>query len=202
MGIDLLPDFLREHYEITERHHAGAVLAVDFPTELADLVAVLTEFRLRHSYLGRAGDIRGKAGNKSPIAKAIDGAFAGRGWTEKQFNIDVEVDEENTLTPTHHVDYFKNRIAVETEWNNKDPFYDRDLTTFRLLHEYNVISVGIMITRADELQDLMDDLGRGKSYGASTTHWSKLTPRLANRVSGGCPILAFGIKRSLYDPDS
>ena len=28
--------------------------------------------------------------------------------------------------------YFKNRIAVEMEWNNKDPFYDRDLNNFRI----------------------------------------------------------------------
>jgi len=30
-------------------------------------------------------------------------------------------------SPTHKVDCYKNRIALELEWNNKDPFFDRDL---------------------------------------------------------------------------
>jgi len=33
------------------------------------------------------------------------------------------------------VDCFKNRVAIEVEWNNKDPFYDRDLNNFRLLYD-------------------------------------------------------------------
>jgi hypothetical protein len=93
----------------------------------------------------------------------------------------------------------RNRIAIETEWNNKDPFYDRDLTTFRLLFELNVLSVGVIITRASELQQIFDELGRGKSYGNSTTHMGKLVPKLNNRASGGCPVLAFGMKKSAYD---
>lgn len=193
VGVEVLGGFILDNYDVTERHHAAALLAEDFPDELEDLIAVLNGFRLKGSYLVAGG-------NKSPIALALDAAFSGRGWHEKAFDIEVTVDGTPTLAPTHHVDYFKNRVAVETEWNNKDPFFDRDLTTFRLLHEYNVASLGVIITRADELQQLMNELGRGSSYGQSTTHWSKLTPRLANRVSGGCPVLAFGIKRSLYDP--
>jgi hypothetical protein len=111
----------------------------------------------------------------------------------------VTVDGTPTLSPTHEVDYFKNRVAIETEWNNKDPFFDRDLTTFRLLFDLNVLSVGIIITRADELQDIFDKLGKGASYGPSTTHMSKLVPKMKNRASGGCPVLGFGMKGTLYD---
>ena len=100
------------------------------------------------------------------------------------------------------MDYFKNRVAIETEWNNKDPFFDRDLTTFRLLFELNVLSVGIIITRADELQEIFDGLGKGKSYGPSTTHMSKLIPKMNNRASGGCPVLALGMTGKLYDANS
>lgn len=113
----------------------------------------------------------------------------------------MRADESATLAPTHHVDYFRNRIAIETEWNNKDPFYDRDLTTFRLLFDLNVLSVGVIVTRATELQDIFDDLGRGSSFGSSTTHMGKLIPKLHNRASGGCPVLAFGIKKLAYDPN-
>jgi hypothetical protein len=104
--------------------------------------------------------------------------------------------------PTHHVDYYKNRVAVETEWNNKDPFFDRDLTTFRLLFELNVLSVGIIITRSDELQDLFIELGKKTAAGQSTTHMSKLIPKMYNRASGGCPVLALGITKKKYDPHS
>jgi hypothetical protein len=178
---------------VAERHHACAILRTDFSTEWNDLVAGLEQLRLPKS------EILAKGKNKSPISIGIDKFFYGRGWEQKSFDVQITVDGAVTLSPTHHVDYFKNRIAIETEWNNKDPFYDRDLTTFRLLFELNVLSVGIIVTRADELQDIFDELGKGKSYGASTTHMSKLVPKLANRASGGCPVLAVGMKKSLYD---
>jgi hypothetical protein len=49
------------------------------------------------------------------------------------------------------VDCFKNGVALEVEWSNKDPFFDRDLNNFRLLFELRAISVGIIITKSDEL---------------------------------------------------
>ncbi len=117
-------------------------------------------------------------------------------------HVQIAKQRAQALEPTHKVDYFRNRVAIETEWNNQDPFYDRDLTTFRLLFELNVLSVGVIITRSSELQKIFDELGRGKSFGNSTTHMGKLIPKLENRASGGCPVLAFGIKRMAYDPDS
>jgi len=62
------------------------------------------------------------------------------------------------------------------------------------------VNVGIIITRASELQEIFDKLGKGKSYGPSTTHMGKLMPKLNNRSAGGCPVLAFGMKKALYDP--
>ncbi len=79
-----------------------------------------------------------------------------------------------------------------------DPFFDRDLNNFRLLFELRAISVGVIITRCDELQAIFADLGKGDSYGASTTHMSKLIPRIEGGGGGGCPILAFGITQKLY----
>ncbi len=102
-------------------------------------------------------------------------------------------------SPTHKVDCYKNKIALEIEWNNKDPFFDRDLNNFRLLFDLRAISVGIIITRCDNLQDIFNSLGRGASYGASTTHISKLLPRIEGGGGAGCPILVFGIKGALYD---
>jgi hypothetical protein len=104
-------------------------------------------------------------------------------------------------SPTHKIDCYKNRIALELEWNNKDPFFDRDLNNFRLLFDLRAISVGIIFTRCDELQDIFNTLGRGKSYGNSTTHMSKLLPRIEGGGGSGCPILVIGMKKKLYTED-
>jgi hypothetical protein len=194
MSLNLVPNAIQRKFEIAEKHHAAAILHEDFPDEWNDLMAMLTGFKLRRSQIMEPG------GRKSPISKAINGFFYGRQWAEHNFQIEVRADGATTLAPTHHVDYFRNRVAIETEWNNKDPFFDRDLTTFRLLFDLNVLSVGIIITRASELQDIFDELGRGGSFGPSTTHMGKLIPKLNNRASGGCPVLAFGIKKQSYSP--
>jgi len=157
---------------------------------------VLRDFRLKKSDMERPG------GNKSPIAKVLDGLFFERGWAEKSFEIKVTADGQETLAPTHHVDYYKGRVAIETEWNNKDPFFDRDLTTFRLLFEMIVLSVGVIITRADELQGLFIELGKTTAAGAATTHMSKLIPKMHNQASGGCPVLALGITKRKYDANA
>ena len=70
-----------------------------------------------------------------------------------------------------------------------------------LLFELHAISIGVIITRTDELQTIFDNLGRGSSYGNSTTHLSKLLPRIEGGGGGGCPILVFGIKDKLYVED-
>lgn len=187
-----LPGFLRGHYEIHEWRHACAILHVDFPEEFADVCDVLTRFRLRKSHIAVGG------GSKSKVSEWIDGELAKKGWVEKSFETSISVDETVTESPTHAVDCFKNRVALEIEWNNKDPFFDRDLNNFRLLFDLRAVSVGIIVTRCDELQLIFDSLGRGDSYGASTTHMSKLLPRIQGGGGAGCPILVFGIRRSLY----
>lgn len=195
MSLTDIPEFNRENYEIHEWRHASAVLLKDFPNEWADIMAVLSDFRLLKSHIVVGG------GNKSNVAEAIDHAFSLRGWREKQFDTKIVVDEFEQHSPTHKVDEYKNKIAVEVEWNNKDPFFDRDLNNFRLLFELRVISVGIIITRTDELQEIFNSLGRGSSYGMATTHMSKLLPKLEGGGGGGCPVLVFGITKKLYVED-
>ncbi len=195
MSLDLLPAFIREHYETHELKHACAILKQDFPAEWNDICEVLTDFRLRKSWMAVGG------GRKSKISESLDSALGRRGWIEKGFDTKVVVDQQSLDSPTHKVDCFKNRVALEIEWNNKDPFFDRDLNNFRLLFDLRVVSVGVIITRCDDLQDIFDDLGRGSSYGSSTTHMSKLLPRIQGGSGGGCPLLVFGIRKSLFVED-
>ncbi len=195
MTIELIPENLRTLYEVHEWKHACAVLKSDFSAEWKDIIEVLSAFRLRKT------DIKTPGGGKSPISSKLDGEFFKRGWIEKAFDTKVVVDEKPHENPTHKIDCYKNRIALEVEWNNKDPFYDRDLNNFRILFELRAISVGVIVTRCDELQDIFDGVGKGASYGPSTTHMGKLLPRIEGGGGGGCPIVVFGITGRLYLDD-
>ncbi len=135
------------------------------------------------------------------ISQRIDEALYDRGWTEKGFATSITVDEATTDSPTHAVDCFKNGVAVEMEWNNKDPFFDRDLNNFRLLFDLRAIQVGIIITRAWELQSLFRQFGKGASYGKATTHHEKLWPKIEGGGGGGCPVLTFAIKPINFEDD-
>ncbi len=194
--MDTLPAFIGANYEVHEWRHAGAILRHDFPDEWQDVVGVLQAFRLKKTWIVNPG------GRKSRVSAFIDEFLYQRNWEEKQFATKVVVDDESRNTPTHKVDCFRNRVALEIEWNNKDPFFDRDLNNFRLLFDLGVVSVGIIITRCDDLQDIFDSLGRGSSYGSSTTHMSKLLPRIEGGGGAGCPILVFGISKTLYVEDA
>lgn len=184
-----------DKFEIHEWKHASAILKHDFQDEWNDIIEMLRTFELRKSWITKGG------GNKTELAKWVDEFMGKRGWREKQFSTAVIVDEAKLESPTHKVDCYKNRIALEVEWNNKDPFYDRDLNNFRLLFDLRAISVGLILTRCDELQEIFNRLGRGSSFGNSTTHMSKLLPRIQGGSGAGCPIIVIGITRKLYLED-
>ncbi len=194
MSLDLIPPRLHQLYRFEERHHATSILATDFKEEFNDFLLCLKGFRLKKS------DILTPGGGRSPIPKAIDGFLGKRKWAEKRFDIKITVDEKPIPIPTHKIDNFKNRVGIEVEWNNKTEFYDRDLNNFRLLWEMRVLSVGVIITRLSELQALFDELGKGESYGNSTTHWDKLIPKVESGGAGGCPLLIVGMGMACYDP--
>ncbi|WP_436212365.1 BglII/BstYI family type II restriction endonuclease [Bradyrhizobium sp. LjRoot220] len=61
-------------------------------------------------------------------------------------------------------------LALEIEWNNKDPFFDRDLENFKRLHADGAISLGIIVTRGSTLQSSMKRLVRASSMTRASTH--------------------------------
>jgi hypothetical protein len=187
-----------EYYEVHEWRNACAVLSVAHPQEWTDIIAVLREFRLLRRDIGESGT---KGGGKSKVALRVDRLFRAREWGPRQFHTAIHVDDVIKESPTHEVDCYKNSVALELEWNNKTEFYDRDLNNFRLLFELRAIEVGVILTRCDELQRVFDELGRGGSYGSTSTILSKLRRKLDGGAGGGCPVLAIGMKRSLYVDD-
>ena len=122
-----LPSFVRENYEIHEWRHALAILRNDFRDEYDDIVDVLTRFRLQKSWITVGG------GRKSKVSEWIDGELIKRGWQPKNFDTKITVDQRSFESPTHEVDCFKKHVALEIEWNDKDPIFDQKLRTFRLL---------------------------------------------------------------------
>ncbi len=196
MGLETIPQEIRDKYHVEERGHACAILSADFPSEFADIIDCLRSFVLKKTHILKPG------GAKSQISSELDGFLRKRGWLEKSFDIKITVDGNPVSIPTHSIDDFKNGIGLEVEWNNKTEFYDRDLNNFRLLKELRILTVGVIITRMSELQSLFNRLGRGKSYGASTTHWNKLIPKVEGGGAGGCPLLLIGMGLNCYDPHS
>ncbi len=195
--LHLVPEDIVAAYEVHEWRNATGVLSTAHPAEWQDIIAVLRAFEFKRSELLAGG------GGKSVISTRIDKFLEARGWRETKFDTSIRVDDTERDSPTHKVDCFKGRVGLEIEWNNKDPFFDRDLNNFRLLFDLRVIDVGVIVTRASNLQVLFKSLGKkvADKYGASTTHMDKLIPRLEGGGGGGCPILAFGITCEKYVED-
>jgi hypothetical protein len=187
---------LEAKFEIFDWRNAAALLAAVHPTEFADIHSVLSNFVLKRS------DIEQGGGNKSPISKSLDGRLYDRGWIEKSFDTQVVVDKTAYATPTHSIDCFKGKVALEVEWNNKDPFFDRDLNNFRLLYDLRAVDVGVIVTRATSLETVLKASGRTvTTYGKATTHTDKLIPKIKGGGAGGCPVLVFGIAAGAYRDD-
>ena len=193
--VHLVPEDLRTRYHVKEWRNATGILTTAHPGPWRDIIEVLRGFTLLRSEIEVSG------GNRSLISRRIDGAFYGKGWVEKDFKTAFVIDQREIQSPTHAVDCFRDGVALEVEWNNKDPFFDRDLNNFRLLFELRAIDVGVIITRAAELQNIFKKLGKGASYGAATTHHEKLWPKIEGGGGGGCPVLTFAITPALYVDD-
>jgi len=170
------------------------------PSGWADIVGVLGSFKLLHS------DIAKKGGRKTAVATAIDSQFYVKDWKEKKFETAILVDGKKSDSPTHKVDCYRDNIAIEVEWNNKDPFFDRDLNNFRLLFDLRVVDVGIVVTRSSELQRWLQaryaDFNKSAdTFGPSTTHFDKLDTRIVGGGAGGCPVMVFAMTPDLYVDD-
>jgi hypothetical protein len=81
-------------------------------------------------------------------------------WPKTTFEVEKIVNGVRSESQTHEIDHVRDfgergRVALEIEWNNKDPFYDRDLENFKRLHADGAISLGIIVTRGRSLHENM-----------------------------------------------
>ena len=116
-------------FDILARNHAEAILSVDFSADVAELVEALLRFQLTAEELIAGG------GGEAPSTVRLRHALDEAGWRKHNFRIETVVDGV-TLGPgtSHEIDHVRDgvagRLALEIEWNNKDPFFDRDLENF------------------------------------------------------------------------
>lgn len=199
MEADAKFEQVKAQYEYYDHQHAVAILTMDYPELMSEICDVLLRFRLTLDQIQRSG------GNESEIPKTFSTLLRPLGWNEQKLKASLTVDDHVVSSDTHKIDYIKGEAAFDLEWNSKDQTFDRDLYAFRAFFDYRKISVGILVTRSDALDEIFRELGwyddsrtgaRKRylaKYGASTTHMSKLIPRLKAGRSGGCPVLAMGI---------
>ncbi|NSW52614.1 MAG: restriction endonuclease [Anaerolineae bacterium] len=197
----VLPETIKKRYELHNVNNAVEILSQAFPVEFTEIMSALTDFYLTIDDITRSG------GNESTIPKKLSAALHPIGWEEVKITGDllVKLHKRNPSSETeitikdfidgHNIDYVKNGVAVDMEWNSKDQTFDRDLFAFRTFYECGIISCGVIITRSEELNQVFDALGINikKKYGASTTWIGKLLPRIQARRHGGCPLLIVGI---------
>jgi len=140
-------------FDVAIRNHAGAILTVDFPEVAAELEEALLDVRIPAWELISSGG--GEAASTQRLRNRLDTS----GWPKHQFEFQMFVDGRKTVSNSHLIDHVRRHdagtIALEIEWNNKDPFFDRDLENFQRLHAQSAISIGVMITRGASLQNAM-----------------------------------------------
>lgn len=145
-------------YDVMYTSHAEAILTSDFNDAFDDVGHVLAGFSIQVEEIVRGG------GGEAPFTQRMRQAFCDRGWTKREFVIQKLIDGVETQATSHEVDHVKafagGTLALEIEWNNKDPFYDRDLDNFKRLHADGGISAGIIITRGSSLQLALRDMLR------------------------------------------
>ena len=139
-------------FDILFQAHAHSILSGDFPQALVDIGEVLNAIALPLT------EIIGSGGGETKFTQRLRNSLSALGWKKHIFEIGKTIDGVPRESTSHEVDHVKRykdigSLALEIEWNNKDPFFDRDLESFKRLHAEGAISVGVIVTRGQSLQD-------------------------------------------------
>lgn len=205
-----------EGYVYGATRYADVILKEAFPERFRDLQAALATFQ------PTLQELRSGGGGRTVFVKRFDDSLADTlqddqtVWGKQNITIFKQVGLDGKALRTrktrgHEIDMFGMGsldeplpgVGVEMEWNNKDPFYDRDLINFQALHHEGAIAVGVIVTRGPALQELIGPTIRSKDgglkFGQSTTHWNKLIPKVNLGGGGECPLLLVGIEPARID---
>jgi hypothetical protein len=152
----MLEGLIANQFQVDFRSHAQAILGSDFPEVATQLEEVLLASTIPIE------EIIGSGGGETKGTQRLRNALKDRGWRKHNFVVQRIIDGVEREAQSHEVDHIRSfdcgTVALEIEWNNKDPFFDRDLENFKRLHSDGAISLGVIVTRGTSLQDSMWDL--------------------------------------------
>ncbi|MEM9187054.1 MAG: BglII/BstYI family type II restriction endonuclease [Planctomycetota bacterium] len=144
-------------FQIDTLHHAEAILRHDLAQAASELEDALSSVDIPVEELVKGG------GGEGQMTQRLRRDLSDRlSWKKHVFEIRKVIDGEEAESISHEVDHVKRfangTFALEIEWNNKDPFFDRDLENFKRLHADGVISIGAIVTRGESLHEGMRGL--------------------------------------------
>ena len=150
-------------FQVEFHSHAEAILSGDFPQVEGELESVLlgATIPVEEIIAGGGGEAKG--------TQRLRRGLQAQDWQTVTFTVEKRINNVPREAVSHKMDHVKafslrnggtGTIAMEIEWNNKDPFYDRDLENFKRLHADGAISVGMIVTRGRSLHDNMATLVR------------------------------------------
>ena len=171
--MDLFPEIKKRGFDVRYTYHADAIVGGHFPDAARELDAIFSCIRIPILELVHGG------GGEAKLTQRLRKELADAGWKERKFEIEKKIDETVTYSSSHkvdHVKYFHDKaIAAEIEWNNKDPFFDRDLENFYRLHQDGAISCGLVITRGSTFQRQIESRLRDFAYNNDINDISALS---------------------------
>lgn len=152
----MFEEIKKKGFQILALHHAEAILKYDMPAAIDEIEKVLLAATIPAIELVQGG------GGEGELTQRLRKGLADIGWQKHNFEIKKIVDGVEKESISHEIDHVKTfpagTCAMEIEWNNKDPFFDRDLENFKRLHADGVISIGIIVTRGESLHEGMRDI--------------------------------------------
>jgi hypothetical protein len=157
----MLDSLVERGFQVEFHSHARSILAGEFPQAVAELEEVLLGATIPIE------EIIGSGGGETKGTQRLRRGLKAKGWDTVIFTVEKVINGAKKESISHKMDHVRSfpgddgrnyTIAMEIEWNNKDPFYDRDLENFKRLHADGAISIGIIITRGRSLHANMRSL--------------------------------------------
>ena len=182
---DWIAPELLEKFEFRNYNHALEIITQAFPEEWHEIEDCLRQLRIT------TDDLREAGGNETNIPKKFDDVLYPYGWREIRISGDLHIKffprqaeqrgrfssepfEERVIPgyiDGHNIDFLKNRIAFDLEWNSKDQTFDRDLLAMRTYYDCDIVSAGIIITRSAELNEVLKTI---YDYDARSRQWKPI----------------------------
>jgi len=153
VGETMIFGALRERgFQIAFHAHAEAILSFEFRESMGALENALLGFGIPIAEIISGG------GGEAKGTQRLRHALKRLGWEKTTFTIEKRINAVMRESQSHEVDHVLTlpsgaALALEIEWNNKDPFFDRDLENFKRLHADGAISVGFIVTRSAALHE-------------------------------------------------